>query len=114
MHMNDETKAAWEKCVIHWDRLASGDMSEPIGEKSCAFCQRFSTAECLEPDTGERCPVYRATGTSGCSGTPYYEADVEYHHNSRTTLFRREERDFIVGLIESEPVIGEYEHDRTQ
>ncbi len=98
MKMNPETTQAWEECKIHWDKIADGDQNEPVGESSCAFCTRFVTPRCTEPDTEERCPIYRATGHNGCSGTPYSAAEEEHFLDDEETTEREMMRDFIYNL----------------
>ncbi len=95
MKMNPETTQAWEECKIHWDKIADGAQAEPIGEDSCAFCDRFATHRCTEPGTEERCPIYRATGQRGCSGTPYSAAEEEHILDDEDTTEREAMRDFI-------------------
>lgn len=106
MKMNPETTQAWEKCKIHWDKLADGDQDEPIGGESCDFCYRFSTAQCTEPLTHERCPIYRATGLRSCLDSGYVAAEWEHENDSEDTSAREAMRDFIYALVnlEEQPV----------
>jgi len=106
MKMNPETTQAWEKCKIHWDKLADGDQDEPIGEESCDFCYRFSTPICTEPLTHERCPIAFATGFPHCTATAYAEAEAEHDDYSDDLTARKAMRDFIYDLVnlEEQPV----------
>lgn len=117
MKMNAETRKAWEECKIHWDKIAARDPDEEPGAHTCAFCIRFHEDDdhgdstiCVDPNTGEPCPVSRATGRAGCNGTPYEKAadewseDFEWRTGRTGTLYRELERDFIHSLGEAEDV----------
>lgn len=69
--MNPELEAS----IQHWQRLASGDLSEYPDAENCALCHRY--AENKDPKC-RGCPVAENTGQINCHGTPYYEARRRY------------------------------------
>ena len=73
------TEKALRESIAHHERFASGAArkGENLDSGSCALCGRFAdtgSESCVRP-TGEKCPVYDATGLKNCKGTPYYKED---------------------------------------
>jgi len=64
----DEELLALLGSIAHWDRLAHGIDTDTSGG-SCDLCELFlqerSAIDC------DGCPIQRATGLSGCNGTPW-------------------------------------------
>src|SRR3990172_5751461 len=67
MTTDRKTLAALKKSILHWGRLASGQVrrGEWIGPDHCALCKLFIAGEC------NGCPVAERTGYNYCDGTPY-------------------------------------------
>lgn len=72
--MTEEAKAALEKSIQHWERLASGkrQLNEEPGVVGCALCALFwkSGDYSIRCDG---CPVRERTGFDCCRGTPYVD-----------------------------------------
>ena len=98
MGMKPETRDALDQSIEHWEQNeAANNLDEvQIGSTNCALCKRFrwnSTDNCEIKETGEKCPVYIATGETGCEGSPYvrtFEAknakDMHSFHQHATEM----------------------------
>lgn len=70
MEMNARTRKALEGSIKKWTAIVEW-RGEDKGPDNCNLCKRFPG--CFISDTGERCPVYRATGTFDCMDSPYMD-----------------------------------------
>lgn len=67
--------------VDHWKRMrddAPGAFATngeaPIGTY-CPYCQEHNSGPPEKCDNCEGCPIFERTGQTGCTGTPYHEAN---------------------------------------
>lgn len=76
--MNQETLAALDASIKHWEENARADDFEAakIGSVHCALCRMFCRR--LEIVNCHGCPVMDATGEYSCAGTPYYRTADAY------------------------------------
>ena len=79
--MKKATEIALRKSIKKWEAIVANKGID-MGDENCALCHRFKDTEswmdgpeswmspfCTRGE--EKCPVYEASGSAGCNGTPY-------------------------------------------
>lgn len=101
--MNDETKAALEASIKHWEENARVDDIDDahIGAKHCALCRIFNS-RFRAKNNCNGCPVKEKTFYSWCIGTPCAEAENVYRSRDlhRFRECAHAEVEFLKGLRE--------------
>lgn len=69
--MKQETLQALKDSIAHWKKMRDDRKcgEEPTAEY-CALCRRFLNEHTPCIRSGEKCPVFAATGRPGCGNTP--------------------------------------------
>lgn len=73
--MTPRTIRAMKASINHWRDNCKAIMPDQASTapEDCALCRRFGEF-CEIERTGEKCPVFAATGEDQCVLTPYYDA----------------------------------------
>lgn len=87
--MPAETLAALKRSIAHWEMVVA-DPGRRTGAKDCALCGLFNNVD----GRCRGCPVYEATGYSGCRGSPYDE-----FMDHRTSSNAQAELSFLRSLL---------------
>jgi len=70
--LDKATRTALEGSIAKWQAIVDGN-GEDRGARNCPLCQAFLTNADGSLCTG--CPVYKVTGRTSCSASPYAEWD---------------------------------------
>ncbi len=98
-------RKAIEQSIIHWKEnldlvLHNGRLRhQDIGSQSCPLCQlksQLNYSSCIF------CPVYKATGESGCKETPWDDISDHIYDNDELPVYIQKEIEFLFSLLEKE------------
>lgn len=103
--MAPETLEALKGSIAKWEGIVAGTEKD-LGPDNCALCQIFLMAH---PDSCDACPVGMASGSTGCSRTPYEDQwtplfpDRQSYGGKANTPLRKQaaqaELDFLKSLL---------------
>jgi hypothetical protein len=95
--MDAETLEALNGSIAKWEQRAAGTYITADIE-NCPLCRLFNRSE-RSADDCQGCPVFEATETRYCEGTP----SEMYYEGPRATQTAKREVEFLKSLLPSVP-----------